>query len=180
VNQLPFRGSVDAVDARGEEGCGIFLALMDYTLKKDKELAKIFSTIPSNATYTSNNIQNEIIENMSEIVTEEIVKEIGDEWYTLKVDGTKDPTGFENISIVLRYVDKTNCVKERLVSMATTQHFDAMSLTKLILSQLKDKGLSTDKILSQCYDGASVMSGTHGGVQKLLQDELQREVPYVH
>jgi len=50
---------------------------MDYTLKKDKELAKIFSTIPSNATYTSNNIQNEIIENMSEIVTEEI----GDEWY---------------------------------------------------------------------------------------------------
>lgn len=58
VNQLPFRGSVDAVDARGEEGCGIFLALMDFTLKKDKELAKIFSTIPSNATYTSNNIQN--------------------------------------------------------------------------------------------------------------------------
>jgi len=24
VNQLPFRGSVGAVDARGEEGCGIF------------------------------------------------------------------------------------------------------------------------------------------------------------
>jgi len=99
---------------------------------------------------------------------------------TLKVDCTKDPTGFENNSIVLRYVDKINCVKERLVSMTTAQHFDAMSLTKLILSQLKDKELSTDKILSQCYDGASVMSGTHGGVQKLLQDELQREVPYVH
>ena len=30
------------------------------------------------------------------------------------------------------------------------------------------------------YDGASVMSGKHGGVQKLLQEELKREIPYVH
>ncbi len=176
VNQLPFRGSVDAMDARGEEGCGLFLAMMDYTLKKDKELAKIFTTIPSNAIYTSNNIQNEIVENMSQIVTEEIVRDIANEWFTLKVDGIKGPTGYENISIVLRYVDKTNCVKERLISMAMTQHFDAVSLIKLILSQLKDNGLSTGKILSQCYDGASVMSGTQGGVQKVLQEEFQREV----
>jgi len=71
--------------------------------------------------------------------------------------GTKDPTGCENISIVLHYMDKTNCVEESLVSLATTQQFDAMSLTKLILSQLKNNGLSTDKIVSQCNDGASVM-----------------------
>ncbi|CAJ1057873.1 uncharacterized protein LOC128440739 [Xyrichtys novacula] len=157
------------------------LAMMDYTLKKDKDFKKIFETIPANAKYTSNHIQNEIIELMSKIITEEIVNEIGDVWYTLKVDGTKDPTGCENISIVLRFVDKSdNSVKERLISMPTSKHCDAKSLTQLVLSHLEDIGLNTGKILSQCYDGASVMSGVNGGMQKLIQEELQREVPYVH
>ena len=49
---------------------------------------------------------------MSEVVTEEIVKEVGESWYTLKVDGTKDPSGCENISIVLRYVGENNRVCE--------------------------------------------------------------------
>lgn len=51
---------------------------------------------------------------MSKIVTEEIVKEIGDELYTLRMKGTKDPIGCENISIVLRYLDKTNCFVKSL------------------------------------------------------------------
>ncbi|KAI4817001.1 hypothetical protein KUCAC02_009296 [Chaenocephalus aceratus] len=117
---------------------------------------------------------------MSEIITGEIVNEIGEAWYTLKVDGTKDPTGCENISIVLRYVDKSNTVKERLVSMATSKTCDAKSLTELVLSKLRDIGLCTEKVLSQCHDGANVMSGVLGGMQKILQEELKREVPYVH
>ncbi|KAK0153461.1 Zinc finger MYM-type protein 1 [Merluccius polli] len=117
---------------------------------------------------------------MSTIITEEIVKDIGEAWYTLKVDGTKDPTGCENVSIVLRYVDTSNTVRERLVSMATSKQCDAKSLTQLVLAQLRDIGLNTAKVLSQCYDGASVMSGVHGGMQKIVQEELQREVPYVH
>ncbi|CAB4066161.1 unnamed protein product [Lepeophtheirus salmonis] len=69
LHQLPFRGSVDALDARREIANVIFLALMDYTLKKDKDLARIFSTIPANFTYTSHHIQNEMIEIMSTIIT---------------------------------------------------------------------------------------------------------------
>lgn len=37
-------------------------------------------------------------------------------------------------------------------------------------------GLSTDKILSQVYDGACPIAG----VQRLLQRELGREIPNVH
>ncbi|CAJ1078316.1 uncharacterized protein LOC128440739 [Xyrichtys novacula] len=47
--------------------------MMDYTLKRDKDFKKIFETIPANAKYTSNHIQNEIIELMSKIITEEIL-----------------------------------------------------------------------------------------------------------
>lgn len=66
---------------------------------------------------------------------------------------------------------------ERLLVMASTKHCDALSLTDLIISELRKTGLTTEKILSQCYDGASVMSGKRGGVQQILQE---REVPYVH
>ncbi|MGH0177781.1 UNVERIFIED_CONTAM: hypothetical protein FKN15_075844 [Acipenser sinensis] len=142
-------GILDVMDARGEGGSGLSLVMLDYTLRKDKELDSASSTIPRNATYTSHDIQNEIIGLMSEVVTEEIMKEIGDSWYTLKVDGTKDPTGCENISIVLSYVGENNHVCERLLSMATSKECDALSLINLVPSELTNVGLSTEKILSQ-------------------------------
>ncbi|XP_055307890.1 uncharacterized protein LOC129572014 [Sitodiplosis mosellana] len=36
------------------------------------------------------------------------------------------------------------------------------------------------KLLSQCYDGANVMSGDHGGIQTIIQQKLERTIPYVH
>ncbi len=103
--------------------------------------------------------QNYVIANLSSLVTEEIVREVADSWYTIKVDGTRDPTGIENISIIVRFV-KDNCeVTERLLSMTTTEKGDAQTLTNTIITELEKNGLSTSKILSQVYDGASLMSG---------------------
>ncbi len=180
VNHLPLRGSTDAFDSLTEDGSGLFLSLFEYTLRKDPELRSVMKTIPRNATYSSHEIQNDVIANMSSLVTEEIVREVADSWYTIKVDGTRDPTGIENISIIVRFV-KDNCkVTERLLSMTTTEKGDAQTLTNTIITELEKNGLSTSKILSQVYDGASLMSGKNGGVQKILQDKLGRVIPYVH
>ncbi len=180
VNHLPLRGSTDAFDSLTEDGSGLFLSLFEYTLRKDPELRSVMKTIPRNATYSSHEIQNDVIANMSSLVTEEIVREVADSWYTIKVDGTRDPTGLENISIIVRFV-KDNCkVTERLLSMTTTEKGDAQTLTNTIITELEKNGLSTSKILSQVYDGASLMSGKNGGVQKILQDKLGRVIPYVH
>lgn len=40
--------------------------------------------------------------------------------------------------------------------------------------------ISPSSIFSQSYDGANVMSGKDGGVQKLLQNKLARRIPYIH
>ena len=66
-------------------------------------------------------IQNEIIEMMSKLVTEEIVRQVGDSWYSIKVDGTRDPLGQENISVVVHFVDENDGVCERLLVMATSE-----------------------------------------------------------
>ncbi|KAK6324213.1 hypothetical protein J4Q44_G00065520 [Coregonus suidteri] len=55
--------------------------------------------------------------------------------------------------------------------MATSEKGDAEALTGVIIDELTSAGLSTDKILSHVYDGASLMSGRHGAVQKLLQKQ---------
>ncbi|KAG9268359.1 hypothetical protein AMEX_G17325 [Astyanax mexicanus] len=117
---------------------------------------------------------------MSALVKEHIVKEVGESFYTLKADGTRDPTGRENISIILRFLNELSEPTERLLSIATADEGDAATLTDIIIGELTRAGLNPEKILSQVYDGASLMSGKHGGVQKLLQQKLDREIPYVH
>lgn len=126
-------------------------------------LARIAKTIPRNATYTSHDIQNNLIDVMSALVREHIVKKVGESFYTLKVDGTRVPTGRENISIVLRFLNKLCEPTERLLTIATAHQGDAVTLTDTILGKLTTAGLSSEKIISQVYDGASLMSGKHGG-----------------
>lgn len=88
------------------------------------------------------------------------------------MDGTQDSIGQENISIVVRFVDENYD--------AWLQKGDAEALTGVIIDELTSTGLSMDKILSQVYNGTSLMSGRHGGVQKLLQNKLDRNIPYIH
>ena len=49
-------------------------------------------------------MQNETIAATSSVVIEGIKQEIENSWYIIKVDGTKDPTGVEDISIVIRFL----------------------------------------------------------------------------
>lgn len=179
-NQIPFRGSLDNFEDMSDGHSGLFLSLLNYTLKKDTELAEIIKHIPRNASYTSPEMQNELICTLSNVVTDAIVEEVGTSWFTIKVDGTRDPTECENISIIIRFVSASNEATERLLTIATADAGDAKTLTDLIIAELTKTGLDTSKILSQVYDGASVMAGKHGGVQKLLQEILEREIPYVH
>ena len=48
-------------------------------------MTEIVRTVPRNATYTSHEIQNELIDVMSSIVKEAIVQEVGDSWFPLKL-----------------------------------------------------------------------------------------------
>ncbi len=116
-NQLPLRGKIEASDNLPEGGSGLFLSLLDYKIKKDPEL-----TFPRNATYTCHEMQNELINTLSSVVTEAKVEELGDSYYTLKVEGTLDLTKYENISIVLRFVNESYEVTKRLLTIATDQY----------------------------------------------------------
>lgn len=178
-NRLALRGDWNDED---KEEYGLFNSLFEFALKRDKELADCQKYMPPNVTYKSPIIQNELIEILAETVRDEIVKEIKSsdaDTFTILFDGTKDKNGNECISLAARFVANGK-PKEALLFFETSEDLDAKAFTQLTLGSLNNYGLDANKILSQCYDGAPVMSGYKSGVAKQLQDELHKIIPYVH
>ena len=98
--------------------------------------------------------------------------------FTIMMDGTTEKMGHELLDIVERYVDDDTLeVSEHVIYVkdATEQ-----GLLKLLKCTSEAAGISLDGVVSQTYDGASVMSGHVGGVQKLFCHLCGREVPYIH
>ena len=161
----------DAAD--DDVASGLFLKLMEYTLERDEKLASIAKGIPK---YTSKDIQNEIIETLADMVLGEIRKtyENADSaGFCLNSDGTSDRCDVENLSVMIQFVSNS-MPEEHLIGLLDLHQLDAEYITSEILTHLSDAGYSADNILSQCYDGASVMSGVRGGVQALLEKEKKK------
>ena len=79
----------------------------------------------------------------------------------------KDISKTEQTSIVLRYFDKSNnSIIERFLGFFQPNGLDAESLVICITDALKKHNVNINNCIAQAYDGASVMSGDIGGVQR--------------
>lgn len=178
-NETAMRGNWDMENHKED---GIFRNLFEFKLKDCEYLRKCQQVMPKNATYLSPDVQNDLIAIMYQLTQKYIVRDIklaDVPWYSILVDGTKDRRANECISTSIRYVFEGK-PKERLLSFDTAKKFDALTNAEIILKVLKDNNLDLAHILSQCYDGANVMSGDEGGVQRIIQTLLKRLIPYVH
>lgn len=100
--------------------------------------------------------------------------------YSILADECKDCSKREQLAIVVRYVDvDTATVFERFVTYVEATSLNAESLSSYILKTLKQNELDPRCIVSQGYDGASVMSGHCTGVQPRIK-EVAPHATYVH
>ncbi len=178
VNELALRGHYH----EGGDEEGLVNKLFDYTLKKDPKLADITKCIPEIAKYTSNVIQNEIIATLAKMVLDDIrtrYENSDSPGACIKSDGSRDRCNIENLSVVVRFV-RDSIPEEHLIGLVELAQLDAEYVSTQMLSHLSDLSYNADNIVSQCYDGAAVMSGVRGGVQALLQQKLSRDIPYAH
>ena len=92
---------------------------------------------------------------------------------------SRDISGSEQLSVLLRWVDDNYTIHEDLVGLMEVEMTDAETLT----STLKDVLLRCNLQLSQChgqaYDGASNMAGHISGVSTRITREEPRAL-YVH
>ena len=124
---------------------------------------------PKNARLLYHDYQNSMIAVLARKVMEYIVSEIKTaRYYTLIIDETKDISKKKQLTKVLRYV-LNGCVYERFILYTQCDELYAAALT-YILEGLHHINLDITDCVSQCYDGASVMSGACNGVKAKIME----------
>lgn len=172
---------------RGHDECdtslnrGNFREILGLVAGHDSVVEEWLSHGPRNAKYTSPTIQNNILSIMATLVRRSIcsaVQKTG--YYSIMVDETKDLSKQEQLSIAVRYIDVDKiAVMERFLTFFPAKALNAESLTQYILDTLTLYNLDPQMIVSQGYDGASVMSGSCSGVQKRIR-EVAPCASYIH
>ena len=106
---------------------GNFLELLDLVAKHDTVIQHKITNIPHNATYTSPQIQNDLLHIMASIVQSRISTDVRKAGiYSILADETKDFSKREQLSIVLRYVDlESATIHERFLTSVEAKHMDA-------------------------------------------------------
>ena len=102
------------------------------------------------------------------------------EYFSILVDETKDISRKEQLCIILRYFDSKDMkIRERAIGVYHMKALDAESLATFIYDEISKLGIDWNNCISQCYDGASVMSGWASGVQARIRERIPH-ARYVH
>ncbi|XP_040195002.1 zinc finger MYM-type protein 1-like isoform X2 [Rana temporaria] len=158
-----FRGLVD------------FVASLDGVLKEHLENSTVFKG-------TIKTVQDELLDCMLSVVREHIIQEArSSDFISIQADETTDIATRCQLVIVLRYIDAKNHVQERFLEFISLQSTTADSIATALQERLavilpEDQ---KHKLISQAYDGASVMRGATAGVQKKIQD-VYPNAHYIH
>lgn len=159
---------------------GIFRGLINFSAELDHELkTHIMST--SCFKGTSNTIQNELLQVMFEVCQQKIFSEIKQSHFLAVIaDETSDVSNIYQMAVVFRYIVENKPVERFWKFLKPKQH-NAESLAACILEELKTLEMNQTplKLIAQTYDGASVMSGTSGGVQTIIK-RTYTNASYIH
>ena len=180
---LALRGHRETV---GEGVCtgGNFLGVVALVAQYDSVLADVIS-LPYRATkYLSHEIQTEIINLLGNAVRSSLVNKINNApFWSIILDTTSDITRVDQLSIIVRWVDireENFELTESFLGFVEVTAADAQGLVETTKEYLKGLGVDFKRIRGQGYDGANVMSGVRGGVQKLIKNICTSPVPFVH
>lgn len=169
-NNIALRGHRDSgtdVEVYGEQSNhGNFWALMNFRVSAgDTHLRDHLQRAARNATYTSPDTQNQLINILGDHIRNIIMNKVrSSHCFTVIADEVTDCSNKEQLSIVLRYVEpESSFIREDLVTFLECESgTTGEALADLILGFIT-KHLDPMKLRGQAYDGASNMSGKTKG-----------------
>lgn len=170
---ISFRGHDESTDSSNK---GNFIELLE-AFGDDKMIKKLQSRYGH---YTSHDYQNDLIHIIASSIKKNVINSINDFGaYAVLVDETKDASKKEQLSFLIRFVDKNLNVQEKTLGCYHMTRCDAQSLSDAILRIIDENKLDRNRCVAQCYDGASVMSGAFSGVQTRIANVIPQAI-YVH
>ncbi|GBO09046.1 hypothetical protein AVEN_267118-1, partial [Araneus ventricosus] len=100
------------------------------------------------------------------------------EYFAILADETKDLSKKEQLSIAVRYLYDGN-IHEEFLCIEELETLDAEGLSSKIINVMKDR-VNFQNCIGQAYDGASVVSGKHAGVNAIIKDRVAPLANYIH
>ncbi|XP_025820787.1 zinc finger MYM-type protein 1-like [Panicum hallii] len=165
----PFRGYDETSTSLDK---GNFLEMLDWYKERNEEVKRALDELcPKNAKMTSGTIQKDLANSCAQAITKAIKEEMGGCLFSILIDESRDISIKEQMTIVVRFVNKKGEVIERFLGIKHIKDTTSESLKKALLEVLNDHGLVVANIQGQGYDGASNMRGEFNGLQKLIRDE---------
>ncbi|CAH2108899.1 unnamed protein product [Euphydryas editha] len=116
----------------------------------------------------------EVIKNiLAPHFTEKLIKDIGEQKYSLIIDESTDISTSKQLGIVIRYFSrKLKKVVSLFLALEQLETSDAIGIVKALLSCLQKYGLNKNKLVALGTDNASVMTGINNGVYKILKNDI--------
>ena len=114
-NNIPLRGRRD--DCPDDQRLhGNFKVLLQFRVDSgDEKLKQHLEEVPRNATYHSKTTQNKIIETLGAYILSKIITEIKlGKYFSVVTDEAVDVSNKESLSLVLRFVDSSRRIRERV------------------------------------------------------------------
>ncbi|CAF1300488.1 unnamed protein product [Rotaria magnacalcarata] len=178
------------IATRGHEE-GNFIELLRWASSSDPVALSILEDSDRNATYLSLCIQNELISLLANQIQQQISEKIKGCVFALMADESRDVSGCEQLSVVIRVIDRkvetnndrnqySSLFKEYFLGFVKLDQFDAETLTKEIAQLLSSLNIDLQNCIAVCFDGAAVMAGNNGGVQALLRQQYIPHAIYIH
>lgn len=177
---LALRGHRDD-GIREETNRSMFNALLNFRIDAgDEVLKKHLASCDERASYISKTTQNRMIEIVGEQIRENILKEVKSaRYFAVLADEVTDTSNWEQMSLVLRFVDSQQDIREEFLAFVPCEEVSGEGLTNKIVEKLEEWGLDVADIRGQAYDGAANMAGKFKGVKSRIL-ELNDKALFFH
>lgn len=180
---LPLRGHRDSgpinCDNPPVENDGNFRSLLRFkVMSGDINLAEHLKTAQGNASYTSADIQNQILTSCSNLILKQIISKVNAaKCFTVLADETADISGIEQFSLCVRYFEFSSMqMREDFLTFVPVTDVIGMGLANTLLNTLDKLGIDLKYLRGQGFDGAATMSGCFNGVQS----HVTKKYPLAH
>ncbi|XP_028082128.1 zinc finger MYM-type protein 1-like [Camellia sinensis] len=172
-----FKGRDEGHDSNNRENV---IELIKLLASYNADVEDVLHKAPQNASYYSHRIQKEILSIFFfDKIQRFIREEIDEAKFCVIVDEARDESKREQMSIVLRFVDKDGFIKEHFFDIVHVSDTTSATLKEEICIVLYCHNLSVQNIRGQGYDGASNMRGEWTGLQALFLHDCHFAY-YVH
>ena len=161
---------------------GSFLELTLFRVAAgDEILKKHILKAPSNAKYMPKTIQNELICLRGGEIATGITSEVKESRVlSILADEVRDCSNTEQMSFVIRYVDKSCQIREEFIQFLECESGTSrQELFLKIVNAIRNLALEISNVRGQGYDGAGNIAGKKSGVSSRIF-KLSDKALYVH